>query len=78
MKKTNYEESFAIKESVKLAFEEFKSAYKKVPRGITEIKTTIMLTNDLNKIKLLESKFFGYILKSTKAKKLKEELEKCD
>jgi len=75
MKKINHQEIVAIKNNVNIAFEEFKSKYKKVPKGIAEIKTKILLSNDFKEIKLLENKFFGYITKSLRAKKLKKELE---
>ncbi len=75
MEKINHQEIIAIKKNVAIAFEEFRSKYKKVPSGIAEIKTRIILSNDLKEINALENKFFGYITKSLRAKKLNQELK---
>jgi len=74
MKKIDYREITAIKQNVKIAYEEFEKKYKKSTKGISNLKTEIMLSNDLKEIQNLTARFFGYITKSIRAKKLREGL----
>ena len=53
---------------MKMALEQFEKKYKKVSGGIKKIYSEAMLTDNQKKIDQLHSKFFGYILKSKKAK----------
>jgi len=63
-----------MKIEVKLAYERFKSYYKKIPKGIEEIYTELLLSNDFKEIERLYSKFFRYIKTSKHYKdKWKEE-----
>lgn len=57
-----------LKQEMKLALDQFKTAYKKVSKGIEKIYTEANLTNDLKEVQRLHSKFFGYIQKSKNAK----------
>ena len=57
-----------LKIEMKLALDEFKKSYKKISKGIEKIYTEANLTNDLKEVQKLHVKFFGYILKSKKAK----------
>jgi len=75
MKEEKTSEILIIKQNVKLAFDEFISKYKNASKGISELKTMIILSNDLREIKLLEGRFFGYITKSLRAKKERAKLE---
>ncbi len=58
----------ALKQEMKLALDEFKKSYKKISKGIEKIYTEANLTSDLKEVQKLHIKFFGYILKSKKAK----------
>ena len=57
-----------LKQEMKMAIEQFKTAYKKVSKGIENIYTEANLTNDLKEVQRLHSKFFGYLTKSKNAK----------
>ena len=57
-----------LKIEMKLALDEFKKSYKKISKGIEKIYTEANLTNDLKEVQKLHVKFFGYILKSKRAK----------
>jgi len=74
MKDIDYKEIVAIKENVKIAYEEFKGN-KKPTEGITNLKTRIMLSNDLKEIKNLTTSFFGYITKSIRAEEMRKRVE---
>ncbi len=66
----NLKEEVLIKQNVKLAYDEYKDTYKKVPKGITKLKTEILLAHgDLHHIWMLSIRFFGNITKSVNAKK---------
>jgi len=58
----------ALKQEMKLALDQFKLVYKKVSKGIMNIYTEANLTNDLEEVKKLHSKFFGYLTKSKNVK----------
>jgi len=75
MKEDESSKILTIKQNVKLAFDEFVSKYKNASKGISELKTMIILSNDLKEIKLLEGRFFGYITKSLRAKRERAKLE---
>ena len=75
MEKTDYERMVAMKLHVKLAFDEFKARYGKVPEGIENLKTTVLMSNNPREIEQLGGRFFGYIFKSMNAKKLRKELD---
>jgi len=62
-----------LKQEMKLALDQFKLVYKKASKGIEKIYTDAVLSNDFNEVKKAYSKFFGYILKSKRAKELREE-----
>ena len=57
-----------MKLNVMLAMTEFKKQYKKVSKGIDGIYAKIMLSNDWAEVTQLYTKFFGYMLKSKRAK----------
>lgn len=57
-----------LKQEMKLALDQFKQVYKKASKGIENIYTEANLTNDLEEVKKLHSKFFGYLTKSKNAK----------
>ena len=57
-----------LKIEMKLALDEFKKSYKKISKGIEKIYTEANMTNNLKEVQKLHVKFFGYILKSKKAK----------
>jgi hypothetical protein len=57
-----------LKQEMKLALDQFKIVYKKASKGIEDIYTEANLTNELEEVKKLHSKFFGYLKKSKNAK----------
>jgi len=62
-----------MKIEMKLALDRFIQYYKKASKGIEKIYTDAILSNNFNEVKKLHSKFFGYILKSKRAKELRED-----
>jgi len=58
----------SLKQEMKLAIEQFKQVYKKASKGIENIYTEANLTNDLEEVKRLHKRFFGYLTKSKNAK----------
>jgi len=58
----------ALKTEIEFAHARFILVYKSISKGLTKIYTEAMLTDDLNEIERLHSKFFGYIKKSKKSK----------
>lgn len=75
MKETDYNKMVAMKLNVQLAYEEFQRRYGKVPKGIENLMTMILLSNKPGEIEMLSGRFFGYIFKSLNAKKLRQELD---
>lgn len=65
-------EMVLMKIEVKMAYEEYKERYKKVPAGLTKLKTQILLSTDHSYITMLKARFFGNITKSLNAKKRNE------
>ena len=61
-----------MKIEMKLALDRFIQYYKKASKGIEKIYTDAVLTSDLKEVQKLHTRFFGYILKSKRAKELRE------
>jgi len=57
-----------MKIEMKLALDRFIQYYKKSSKGVEKIYTDAVLSNDFSEVEKLYSKFFGYILKSKRAK----------
>jgi len=53
-----------LKQEMKMAIDQFKTAYKKVSKGIEKIYTDAILSNDLKEVQKQHSKFFGHINQS--------------
>lgn len=62
-----------MKIEMKLALDRFKEIYKKTSKGIIKIYTDAVLSNDYAEVSRLYARFFGYILKSKRAKELRED-----
>jgi len=75
MKETDYLKIVAMKLNIRIAYAEFKERYKKVTEGIENLKTMALLSDNLKEIETVSGKFFGYITKSLKAKKLREKID---
>jgi hypothetical protein len=75
MKSPDYGRMVAMKRNVQIAHDEFRLRYGKVPQGIDDLKTAIVLSNNQLEIERLAGRFFGYLSKSLNAKTLRAKLE---
>lgn len=64
MSKENDLLRIGLKQEMKIAFEEFKRAYKKVTKGVEKIYSQALLSGELKEVQKLHSKLFKHISQS--------------
>lgn len=68
MKIEDQKKALSLKHEMQIAMEAFEQKYKKTTKGIRNLYTEAMLTNDPKEVSKLYTRFFGYLQKSKNAK----------